>query len=439
AENPGIEFKLELDRERYLAQRNNLVYLKASVIAKGHSELSRRQPVNLAFVVDRSGSMAGEPIQYLKKGLVEALDRLDKEDLVTVIAFGSEAETLFPSQQLDQIKNRNLLIQQIEAEGGAAPFEALNFAAAQLRRNLSSTPYNRILFMTDGPATNGPREDEDFLRLIDSLAREGITVSTIGYGESFSEDLLREMATKGAGDYHFANSGDSLIEAFSQEIMRMNQVVARDLNIEIRFAGGIRAEEIFGRTGELNRDTVKLSLGQLLNGENKYVLVTANVPARLSFLESIKVAEATLTYLPVGDANTVEAIIAQEVRAGFTSYLPAVTDSINHDVAFSVISHEIAESMEIAIAFADEGNLDKALRELKGTLRDAKNLNLDLEDPAIDALIEDLENFIADMESRGLNRIDRKVMTLRVFQAIKQRSLGSSQEKSEIANPSEQP
>ena len=426
-----VELDLKLDREYYLAQQENPVYLKASIRAVGEVDKESQLPINLALVVDRSGSMAGPNIEYARHALMETLSRLSEKDIVSLITYGSEVNTIFGAQPLEGLPNRNILIQQIEAEGGSAQHEALNVAAAQLRRNLKEGSINRLVYMTDGQATSGPRERDDFIRLSESFSREGISISTIGLGEAFDEDLLKQMAEIGGGNFYFANAGNALLGAFLQEVQRLNTVVANNVSVVIRFTSGIKPEEIMGRTGEISGRTVSIPLGQLLNNESAFVLVSATIPARNTFSNQLNVAEAILTYEPAGEKPKRVVQVSSSVRANFADYKRLVIDSVDHEVVRAVVSHDIAESIQLAIGFADEGKLEKGIREIKGTLRDLKGLNYDLEDGEVEKSIVDLENYIQSLESRGLDRIDRKVMTLKVFQAIQQRSSRSVSEESE--------
>ena len=194
-----------------------------------------------------------------------------------------------------------------------------------------------------------------------------------------------------------------------------------------------------GRTGEISGRVIRVDLGQLLRGENKYVLVSARMPARLSYMVSALVAEATLTYTPVGEESQQPLSVKSSVRADFLSHIPSIIKSINDEVVYAVLSYDIAESLEKAIGFADEGRLERGIRELEGTYKDLRSLNYDMEDPVVEDFMSELKQQIESLQSRGLNRIDRKVMTLKVFQAIQQRSSGNEEGGTSLEGESSEP
>ena len=235
AQSAEVELKLELDRGQYLSQSENTVYLKASVTSS-HTDFDERStPLNIALVVDRSGSMSGERIDHLRKALMDFTARLSGNDWLSLTVYGSTARTIIEAQRVSSLNNPGLVIQQIQAEGGAAPYEAITLGASQLRKHFQDGSVNRLIYLTDGRATSGPRESEDFLRLTDSLRHEGISVSTIGLGEAFDEDLLKEMAESSGGEFYFAQTGGQLSQVFSDEIQRLGSVTAENLTVEIRF------------------------------------------------------------------------------------------------------------------------------------------------------------------------------------------------------------
>lgn len=436
-QSPGVGLKMELNRQYYQSHRENTIYLKASVDTSSLPVEEHADPLNIALVVDRSGSMAGEPIEYLRNALVELLGRLSGDDWVSLTVFGSTAQTLIDSQKVASLVSPALLIQQIEAEGGAAPHEALNLAASQLRRNLAAATLNRIVFLSDGRATNGPRETDDFVRLTESLAREGISVTTIGVGEEFDEDLLKQMAELSGGEFYFTETGSELTEIFSDQIQRWGNIVAEDVELKIRFRNSVRPEEILGRDGEISGREVRVGLGHLVHNEHPFVLVSAHLPGHLSFLDQMIIADAELSYVPVDQETRQPVTVEASARTRFVDTMPLVWKSFNFDVVYSVIAHDIAESMREAIGFADEGEIERAVRELEGTYKDLRSLNYDLEDSVIELFMEELKQLIESLQSRGLNRIDRKVMTLKVFEAIQQRSSALREENA--ANSEETP
>ena len=100
---PVPTLQVATDREYYHAEANNKVYIEARVGTTASTLTT--PPVahrNLAFVIDRSGSMAGAPIQALRQALATSLNSLAQNDIVSVILFGSEVETLIEAKHRDQ-------------------------------------------------------------------------------------------------------------------------------------------------------------------------------------------------------------------------------------------------------------------------------------------------------------------------------------------------
>ena len=104
---PQIALEAATDRSLYPADSRSTVYVEArirpiAVSADPGLPVPPSTVRNIVFVLDRSGSMAGEPIQALRHALVAALNSLSDRDVVSVVLFGSEVETAIEAQRRDK-------------------------------------------------------------------------------------------------------------------------------------------------------------------------------------------------------------------------------------------------------------------------------------------------------------------------------------------------
>ena len=92
---PEIKLKVELDRKVLPAGKTERAVLKVSLQPdQVVLEEAYRPPVNLALVLDRSGSMSGEKIEQAKEAAIQAIRRLGAKDIVSIIAYSNHAETI---------------------------------------------------------------------------------------------------------------------------------------------------------------------------------------------------------------------------------------------------------------------------------------------------------------------------------------------------------
>ena len=408
---PALTLEAATDRRIYLEQMHTQIYLEARVHASAAPGPASATVSNIAFVLDRSGSMAGEPMQALRQGLAAAINSLAERDIVSVVLFGSEVETLLEAQRRDQVTDLDALLARMEPAGGSALYDALNQGAAQLRRYAGAATVNHLVLLTDGPPTKGPRELDDFTRLAGVFAREGITVSTIGLGPDFGEDLLAALARIGNGRFRYVDRAEKIGEALQAELAPLRTPVARDVVLTIEF--NPRSEEVTSYGWEqagVADTTVTYRFPHLFADQDLDVLASVKLPGSNS---SAKLATVRLSWKDL-DGNEVH----ETTKALSVIYdpSPAVARStVNREVVRVSVATLISEGMQKAIEELDKGDFRRVMRALRRARDEAKLMNNDLEDAPTAAKIRQLEAYLADVEARGLNQLDRKILRSGLF------------------------
>lgn len=411
---PVPTLQVATHREYYRADSSNTVYIETRVGTSGSAPTT--PPVahrNLAFVLDRSGSMAGAPIQALRQAMAAILNSLTQNDIVSVVLFGSEVETLVEAKQRDQLGDLDALLAQIEPAGGAALYDALNQGAAQLRRHAGPATVNQLILVTDGPPTKGPRELDDFTKLAEVFAREGFTLSTIGLGEDFNEDMLAALARIGNGRFRYAAQPQNLAESLQTEIAPQRTLVARDAVLTVEFASQCEDVATYGwKLATVERETVTYRFPYLFADQELSLLASA-VVRPLRFSHTYSVATLRLRWNDLTDGTSREN--KQTVAINFEADHSAVRTSGNAAVIRTSVSTLISEGMQRAIEQIDKGDFKRALRALRRARDDAKSLNYDLEDKQAQARIGQLETYLTEVQARGLNQLDRKILRSGLF------------------------
>lgn len=411
----SLTLEAESDHAMYREGAENEIYIAARIrtespAAKTATDSAR----NIVFVLDRSGSMAGEPIQALRQALGVTLDSLADRDVVSVVVFGSEVETLIEAQRVDQARDHFARIAQIEPAGGAALYDALNQAAAQLRRYAAPSTINRLILVSDGRPTKGPREFDDFSKLAELFAREGTTISTIGLGEEFDEDLLAALARIGNGHFRFADKPLKLGDTLQAEIVTLQTIVARDavLTIEYqKYCGEVKTHGT--RAATVDGKTVTYRLPLIYAGQDIGVLASGTVESFRSRIGLSDIVTARLRWIGATDGEPHET--SKTFSFTLTTDSRALRDTANARVYRAAVGASISEGMQDAIEQLDKGDVRRALRALRKARNDARDLNYPLDDPAIAAQIHQLDTYLAEVEARGLNQLDRKILRSGIF------------------------
>jgi Ca-activated chloride channel family protein len=409
---PVPTLEVATDREYYDAGGHDKVYVEVRVGTTATKITN--QPVasrNITFVLDRSGSMAGAPIQALRRAMSAALGSLSDHDIVSIVLFGSEVETLLEAKMRDQVTDLDTLLAKMEPAGGAALYDALNQGAAQIRRYAGPSTINHLVLVTDGHPTKGPRELADFSKLAEVFTKEGITLSTIGVGHDFNEDLLATLARIGNGKFRYADQPGKLAEVLQAEIAPQRALVARDAVLTVEFTSECEDVTSYGwKQSAIEHETVTYQLPYLFADQQLILLTSATVSGHRY---SYALASVRLRWNDLTENKPFE--LKKPVRILFETDENAVRKSTNAAVIQTSASTLISEGMQRAIEQIDKGDFRRALRDLRRARDDAESLNDDLDDDQIKAKIKQLKTYLAEVQARGLNQLDRKILRSGLF------------------------
>ena len=216
------------------------------------AELPKRHPLHLALVIDRSGSMSGQPLAEAKRCAEFVLDGLMPSDRLSVIAYDDEAETLIPAVELHDKDAVRRAIRQIHDRGCTNLHGGWLQGAETLAPHTHERLTSRVILLSDGCANRGLTEPDPIYAQCADLARAGVTTSTYGLGRSFNEELMIGMARHGQGSSYYGQTAEDLMDPFREEFELLNALCARHLRLEVTPAAGVSATMLndYSSTGD---------------------------------------------------------------------------------------------------------------------------------------------------------------------------------------------
>ena len=365
-----IRLRVDVDRPVLSAGAIERAVIKIALDGARPVRHGWRPPVNLALVIDRSGSMSGEKIAKAREAALEAVRRLDPDDIVSLIAYDTTVETLLPAQRVGDRRRLEEAICSLEAGGNTALYAGVSRGAAEVRRHLDGRRFvHRIILLSDGLANVGPSSPEDLGRLGASLVKEGISVTTVGLGLGFNEDLITRLAQRSDGNTYFVEDSGELPRIFAAELGDVLNVVARRVVIEIEFPDGVRPLGFVGREGVIRGQRAELTLNQLYGGQEKYALVEVEVSPSAAGVER-EIAHAQISY---EDASNQRAVVAKASRVvQFSASREVVVESADRQVQADYAANFVAMTKDKAIELVDANRRDEAaalLRQRAGELK----------------------------------------------------------------------
>ena len=215
-----------------LAPGRHIVRVGVATKAKTAQE---RKPANLVFLVDVSGSMqSGDKIELLKQSLKTLTANLTDKDTVSLVTYaGSTRVVLEPTSDKSRITEA---LDQLNAGGSTAMASGIDLAYKQAMQGLRPGAISRVIVLSDGDANVGAHTHEEILKIIEGRAKEGVTLTTVGFGQgNYKDNLMEQLADKGNGNSFYIDSIDEATKVFQTDLTATLEVVAKDAKFQVDF------------------------------------------------------------------------------------------------------------------------------------------------------------------------------------------------------------
>ena len=234
--------------------------------------------MNLALVLDNSGSMKGKKIDFAKEAAIFTVKTLLPTDRVSVTTFNSHVKTIVPSGFVTDTKSIVREIERVGTEFMTALHPGWVEGGRQVLSHLIGDGINRIVLLSDGKTNKGLTDSAAIADDVRGLARRGVSTTTMGVGEKFNEDLLESMARAGGGNYYYIESPDQLPKFFQAELEDMMTTVGCRVSLGFEPANGVTVSRVLN-------DFETNSAGQhmmpnVVAGRPVGAMVRLNVPAQ---------------------------------------------------------------------------------------------------------------------------------------------------------------
>lgn len=193
------------------------------------------QPMNLVFLIDVSGSMEDQnKLPLLKKSFKLLVNQLRSHDRVAIVVYAGAAGVVLPStsnktEMLDAIEKLN-------AGGSTAGGEGIILAYKIAKENFIDNGCNRVILATDGDFNVGQSSDAEMTRLLEEKRKDGIFLTTLGFGMgNYKDSKMESMADKGNGNNFYIDSFNEARKVLVSDLGSTLYTIAKDVKIQIEF------------------------------------------------------------------------------------------------------------------------------------------------------------------------------------------------------------
>jgi Ca-activated chloride channel family protein len=269
-------------------------YISTVVRAGGGRATGKRLPVNLALVIDRSGSMEGEPLEYVKRACAYVVDQLTPDDVLSIVTFEENVDILMPARRVTDPELIKQHIARIAPGNTTNLFDGLYAGAAQVASTPLAGYVSRVLLLTDGEPTAGLRDFGSIVNQAGDLKARGVAVTALGFGPEYNEELMAGIARRGGGNYYFIARPEEIPAVFQREMEQVLGVTARNVRMALQLPRGSAVRQVYGSPVTFAPRSAEISLGDLEGGASVTKLWEMDWEPRRA--GTYRVAKAVLTY-----------------------------------------------------------------------------------------------------------------------------------------------
>lgn len=355
---------------------------------------AKRPPINLALVLDRSGSMEEErKIEYLRKAAILGLDRLAPRDRVAVVEYDDKITVMWPSQTAENLEPLKQRINRLTPRGSTNLAGGLEAGIKEARPHADREGVTRVLLMTDGLANQGVTDPAAIRAIAREAKRQGVRVATIGLGLDFNEKLLQAIAETGGGTYYYVENPKQIAQIFEQEMSALSTTVAKDGVLRLRFGPAVHKVTAIGVPSHQDNGDTVIELEDFSAGEDRSVLLRLDIapgttPTRLD-LGTLRLSYDDTAAGGGGGGGRHDRDSALTIEV--TDNADTAEQAVNKPVAAQAALAEANQAHEQALQQVEAGKAGEAAANLQNLAAGLAARNDTLADRKVAAKIEALK------------------------------------------------
>lgn len=337
------------------------LYLQVTVGAKDYVA-ANRAPMNLSIVIDRSGSMAGQKMQNVKAAAAWLVKNLSENDRVAIVSYSSDVR-IDGSETLSKAGRERLLaaIENISDGGGTNLSGGLVTGASTIAERYDSELLNRVILLSDGNANEGITDARELGRISDKFREQGISVTTMGVGLDYNEDIMEKVATLGGGNYYFIEDAVAVAAIFDQEMALLGNTVVRDAVVDLELPDGVKVDDVYGYNFEQNGNDLKVFMNSVSSGQERRLLVALDMPKETRAQKKQVVKSGSFTYRNEAAGKDMK-VELPAVEVNYTDDAELVASNLNAPVIEKVETVRNAQVKQQVFEQLDKGNRAEAQR-----------------------------------------------------------------------------
>ncbi len=264
-----------------ISEHGGTAYLQVTVRTPAVGKESSRRPVNLSVVIDRSGSMSDQrKMDFAKKAFASLIDQLKPDDILSLVVYDDAIDVLRKAKKIGEERSSiKRLLDEISPRGSTNLGGGLMEGLRQAERFAGKEYVNRVVLLSDGLANVGVTDPGELQRTARKYRSRSISVSTMGVGLDYNENLMMALSESGGGNYYFIEHPSSLASIVRKELDMVSSIAAQNASVSITLGDNISLVSVLGCDHTMESGRIIIPIGDLYSNETREFTLELDVPS----------------------------------------------------------------------------------------------------------------------------------------------------------------
>jgi Ca-activated chloride channel family protein len=355
-------------------------------------------PTDLIVILDRSGSMTGDKMEYARAAVGELITQLNPQDRFALVSYSSTAHLSIPlapaASRAQEIWRRE--VARIQPNGGTNMSAGIDVAVRTVASSRTAGRAARVILISDGLANEGDASLEGLKARASRVARWEHVFSTVGVGEDFNEFLMSSLADAGTGNYYYLSDTTELASVFSKEFEATRETIATGLMVTIRPGSDVQVIDAAGYPLERDGGQVTFRPGSLFSGQERRIWVTLQVPG--DRVGSYDLGRVSLSYTDRGERHSLalEDVPALACVADEDRFFASVDKDVWEESVLKETYNRLQEKVALAVR---EGRKDQAIEAIEQYREHNAYMNQQLKSEAVRDSLDEVSQLEEEVQT----------------------------------------
>ena len=264
-----------------ISKNGGTAYLQLTLTAPGVVKDVKRKPINLSIVIDRSGSMSDQrKMEYAKKAYSTLIDQLHPDDILSLVIYDDVVEVIRHAKKIGDDKySIKRMLDEVYPRGSTNLGGGLQQGLNEAEKNAGKKYINRVVLLSDGLANVGVTDPAELNRIARTYRHRSISVTSMGVGLDYNENLMMGLSESGGGNYYFIEHPNSLASIIRQEFEMVSSILAQNTAIYLTLGDNVRSSDVLGCEYKHENGQFIIPVGDLYANDIREFTVVLKIPA----------------------------------------------------------------------------------------------------------------------------------------------------------------